>query len=148
MFLKAPHFLCNVHGDLWRRWPVANDNVAKLLTFLLSLRFFFRIFMKFELRKKVGLDCIHFFLLSRDGLAGDHLQYCQQSLNFLKSWLDCKPVIHTLASGSLPPFPFFCLAIAQVASLPLLSYLCTLRHPVYLVQKIQFLFFKYWPYGL
>ena len=62
--------------------------------------------MKFELRKKVGLDCIHFFLLSRDGLAGDHLQYCQQSLSFLKSWLDCKPVIHTLAPGGLPPFPF------------------------------------------
>ena len=61
MFLKAPHFLCNIHGDLWRRWPVANDNVAKLLTFLLCFRFFFRIFMKFELRKKVGLDCIHFF---------------------------------------------------------------------------------------
>ena len=110
--------------------------------------FLFSYFHEIRIKKKGWIGLHSFFLLSRDGLAGDHLQYCQQSLNFLKSWLDCKPVIHTLASGSLPPFPFFCLAIAQVASLPLLSYLCTLRHPVYLVQKIQFLFFKYWPYGL
>ena len=57
--------------------------------------------MNFIVTKKAGLDCIHCFLLSRDGLAGDHLQYCQQSLSFLKSWLDCKPMIHTLASGDL-----------------------------------------------
>ena len=39
-------------------------------------------------------------------MAGDHLQYCPQSLSFFKSWLDCKPAILTLAAGGLPPFRF------------------------------------------
>ena len=71
LFLKAPHFQCNIHGDLWGCWPVANDNVAKLLTFLLCLRLFFSYFHEFcNNKKKVGLDYVHFFYWAGSGWLG------------------------------------------------------------------------------
>ena len=81
-------------------------------------------------------------LSQTDGLAGDNLQYCHQFLSFLKSWLHCKSVIHTLASGGLPPIRFL-FSDCSSRKLPMQS-----TAPGLPYKEIRFLFFKYRPYGL
>lgn len=74
-------------------------------------------------------------LWQTDGLAGDHLQYYLIILSFLKSWLDCKLVIHTLASGGLPPIRFL-FSDCSSRKLPMQSTALSLP-----CKEIRFLFF-------
>ena len=101
--LREPQFLCNIHGDLWRQRP--GSDLSQIINSS-TMSFTFSYFYEFCSYKKGWVGLHSFFLLSGDVLAGDHLQYCQQSLSFPKSWLVCKPVIHALASGGLLPFRF------------------------------------------